>query len=58
MYVRETKRDRTHIAVKAAKVNETGAWKLSWLLMINTEEEIQGEAGDHRSKKLYKDKTR
>lgn len=45
---------RTYIAVKPAKVNETRAGELSWLLMINTEEEVQCEGGDHRSKKLHK----
>lgn len=58
--VRETERERyrTYITVKAAKVNETRVGELSSLPVVNTQEKVQCEAGDHRSKELDQKQSR
>lgn len=46
----------SYIPFKAAEVNETGVRKVSRLLVINTEKEVQGESGDHGGKELHREK--
>lgn len=42
----------SHFTIKASKVDETRIGKVSWFLVINTEEEVQGEGGDHGGEEL------
>lgn len=42
----------SHFTVKASKVDETGAGKVSRILVIDAEEEVQCECGDHGGKEL------
>lgn len=46
----------SYLALKASKVNETWAWKVSCFFAIDTEEEVQGESGDHGGKELHTEK--
>lgn len=43
----EDDKDRTYITVEAAEVNKTRAGQLSGLPVVNTQEEVQCEGGDH-----------
>lgn len=43
----------SHITLKASKVDETRAGKVSCFVVIDTEEEVQGECRDHGGKELH-----
>lgn len=42
----------SHISLKASKVDETWVGKISRVFVIDAEEEVEGECGDHGSKEL------
>lgn len=46
----------SHIALKASKVDETWAGKLSWFFVIDAKKEVQGESRDHGGKELHIEK--
>lgn len=49
----------SHITLKASKVDETWVGKISRVVVIDAEEEVEGERGDHGCKELHtENKTR
>ena len=42
----------SHIGLKASKVDETRVRKISRVAVIDAEEEVQGECGNHGGKEL------
>lgn len=42
----------SHVCLKAAKVDETWVWKVAGVVVIDTEEEVQSEGGDHGGEEL------
>lgn len=48
----------SHISLKAPKVDETWAGKITRLVVIDAEEEVQGERGDHGGKELQAEQTK
>lgn len=47
----------SHIILKASKVDETWVGKISRFIVIDAEEEVQGESGDHGGKELQTEQT-
>lgn len=41
-----------HITLEAAEVYETGVGQVSWFFVVDTQEEIQRECGNHGGEKL------
>lgn len=48
----------SHISLKASKVDETWVGKISWVVVVDAEEEVQGEGGDHGGKELQTEQTK
>lgn len=48
----------SHISLKAPKVDEAWAGKITRLVVIDAEEEVQGERGDHGGKELKAEQTK
>lgn len=48
----------SHFSLKAAKVDETWVGKISHVIVIDAEEEVQGESGDHGGKELQREQTK
>lgn len=48
----------SHFSLKASKVDETWVGKISNVLVIDAEEEVQGESGDHGGKELQTEQTK
>lgn len=46
----------SHIALKASKVDETWAGKVSCFFVIDTKKEVQRESRDHGGKELHIEK--
>lgn len=46
----------SHITLKASKVDETWAGKVSCFVVIDTKKEVQGESRDHGGKELHIEK--
>lgn len=48
----------SHISLKAPKVDETWAGEIARLVVIDAEEEVQGERGDHGGKELQAEQSK
>lgn len=46
----------SHLTLKASKVDETWVGKISRVVVIDAEEEVEGERGDHGGKELHTEK--
>lgn len=44
--------NKSHIALKAPEVDETRVGEVSRVIVVDTEEEVEGEGGDHGGKEL------
>lgn len=47
----------SHLTLKASKVDETWVGKISRVVVVDAEEEVEGEGGDHGGKELHTEKT-